>query len=118
MAVVGAGALGLVGCSGMGLGGKTTDYTVGICVEGPILVPCRDLGKVPVPEAGQGLVTLVAILAAPYLAQTTNAKNCLFTSYPEFVGGVIQVTATAACTVKGVPVQQVVKLTFTPPAAG
>lgn len=109
-------ALALSGCAG-GLGGifgPTEDYTASVCAEGVVAIPCRDVGTIPVPEGGQGLVSLVVAIAGPLLAREGNLKGCVYTTFPETVGRAIKVTATATCTFRGVPAQEIVTVTLTP----
>lgn len=113
----------LSGCSAMngGLGGifgASESYTVSFCAEGKVVIPCRSLGTVSIPTGGAGLLSLVVELAGPRLAQVANLKACKFTSYaPTVVDRAVTVTASAACTLQGTEVTELVTLTLAPVAA-
>lgn len=106
------------GCSTMGgvgdVFGPSQDFSVTICAEGVVAIPCRQVATVSVPEGGEGLLSLVVALAGPYLARTANLESCLFTAYPEAVGKGITVTGSAACLLNGVPAQEKVTISFVP----
>jgi hypothetical protein len=108
-------AAALTGCAAIGDVFPTADYAASICAEGVVVVPCRDLGTIPVPEGGQSILALTVALAGPYLAQQAQLKDCVIETYPAAVGaGTIRVVATAACVLQGVPVTETVTLTLTP----
>jgi hypothetical protein len=110
-------AAALTGCAAIGDVFPTADYAASICAEGVVVVPCRDLGTIPVPEGGQSILALTVALAGPYLAQQAQLKDCVIETYPAAVGaGTIRVVATAACVLQGVPVTETVTLTLAPVA--
>ncbi len=116
MGMVAAVLLGALGCSTLKgtIGYETTDYLASICAEGAVMIPCKPLGTLSIPTGGDAFATLIVTLAGPYLAQQAKMKSCVFTTYPESVSGAIVVTATAACSLQGVPVTEKVTVTLAP----
>ena len=117
--VLGAFMMVAAGCSTLsGLNIPTEKKLASICLEGPISVPCTPLGEVSLPTAGAGLEAFIVLLAAPYLTQQKDMKNCLINTYPAVVDQVISVSVTAVCTLKGIPITQGVTVKLAPvPAA-
>lgn len=105
------------GCSTFsGLNIPTEKKVASICLDGPISVPCTELGEVSLPSAGVGLESFIVLLAAPYLTQQKDFKNCLINTYPATVGDTIAVTVTANCKFQGLPISQNLTVKLAPVA--
>lgn len=94
----------------------TEPFTVSLCADGAVVIPCTNLGEVKVPTGGDTIASLILAVAAPHLAKQANLKSCLFETFPSATGGDITVTATATCKLNGVPVTEGVTLKLTPVA--
>ena len=109
----------LAGCAGLKAAFPTTPYAVSLCATGAVPMPCRALGKIDVPEAGATLAQLAVLVAGPELLKQAHLKACVFqTNPPEISAAGIRLTATAACTLRGVPVDEQLIITFVPVGAG
>lgn len=105
--VLGAFVCVAAGCSNFsGINIPTEKKVASICLDGPVAIPCTELGEVTLPSAGTALDSFVVLLAAPYLKQQKDFKNCLINTYPAVVDKVISVTVTANCDLNGIPVTQ------------
>lgn len=94
----------------------TEKYAANLCATGAVVIPCVELGTVNIPAGGDTIAALVLAVAAPQLQKSANLKSCLVTTYPAVIAGEITVTATAACKLNGIPVNEELTLKLSPVA--
>ena len=108
---------GLAGCATMKpIFGPSTPYDATVCVTGAVPLACQALGTIDLPEAGTTFVQLALALAGPLLTKQAHFKACVFTAYPATVDRTIVVTASAACTLNGLPVDEQIVVSLAPKA--
>jgi hypothetical protein len=95
----------------------TRDFHALVCADGIVPVACQDVGTIAIPTNGDALLRVAVLLGGPLLAREAKLSDCVFTSYPPTVeADAITVTASAACTLKGMVVDERLTITLAPVA--